>query len=94
LTIQENKPQISPLRCAPVEMTNLFVLKRLRNQEWKDNFLRLNEFVISTGAYPDFLRAALDTTACAAFIKESRRKLASATNLNRKSGVAEWRDLR
>jgi hypothetical protein len=32
--------------------------------------------------------AAPDTTTCAAFIKESRMKLASATNLNRKSGVA------
>jgi hypothetical protein len=38
--------------------------------------------------------AAPDTTTYAAFIKESRMNLASATNLNRKSGVAEWRDLR
>jgi hypothetical protein len=37
--------------------------------------------------------AALDKTACAAFIKESRMKFVSATNLNRKSGVAQWRDL-
>jgi hypothetical protein len=35
---------------------------------------------------PDFLYAALDTTACAAFIKESRMKFASATKLRRKSG--------
>jgi hypothetical protein len=38
--------------------------------------------------------AALETTACAAFSKESRMKFANATNTNRKSGVAEWRDLR
>ena len=43
---------------------------------------------------PDFLYAAMETTACAAFIKESRMKFANATNINRKSGVAEWRDLR
>jgi hypothetical protein len=33
--------------------------------------------------------AALGTTACAAFSKESRMKFASATNTNRKSGGAE-----
>ncbi len=32
--------------------------------------------------------AAQDTTACVAFIKESRMKFASATNFYRKSGVA------
>jgi hypothetical protein len=32
--------------------------------------------------------AALKTTACAAFSKESRMKLANATNINRKSGVS------
>jgi hypothetical protein len=31
---------------------------------------------------------------CAAFGQESRMKIANATKLNRKSGVAEWRDLR
>jgi hypothetical protein len=30
---------------------------------------------------------------CAAFSEESRMKFANATNLHRKSGVAEWRDL-
>src|SRR6202000_1775337 len=30
---------------------------------------------------------------CAAFSKESRMKFANATNLDRKSGVAQWRDL-
>src|SRR6202035_1448567 len=38
--------------------------------------------------------AALETTACAAFSRESRMNFANATNTNRKSGVAEWRDLR
>jgi hypothetical protein len=38
--------------------------------------------------------AALDMATCAAFIKESRMKINSATKLNRKSGVAQWRDLR
>jgi hypothetical protein len=38
--------------------------------------------------------ATLDLAACAAFVKESRIKVANATKLNRKSGVAEWRDLR
>jgi hypothetical protein len=38
--------------------------------------------------------AALETSACAAFRKESRMKLAYATNINRKSGVASRRDLR
>jgi hypothetical protein len=38
--------------------------------------------------------AALETTACAAFSTESRMNVANATNTNRKSGVAQWRDLR
>jgi hypothetical protein len=33
------------------------------------------------------------TSTCAAFRKESRMKFANATNLHRKSGVAQWRDL-
>ena len=35
---------------------------------------------------PDFLHAASDRFACAAFCKESRMKFASATKLDRKSG--------
>ena len=38
--------------------------------------------------------AALDAAACAPFRKERRMKSANATNFHRKSGVAEWRDLR
>jgi hypothetical protein len=37
-------------------------------------------------ANPDFLHAALDTNACAAFSKESRMKCANAIKLHRKSG--------
>jgi hypothetical protein len=37
---------------------------------------------------PDFLYAALDATAYAAFVKESRKKRAGATGLHRKSGEA------
>ena len=40
------------------------------------------------GADPDFLYAAPDTTACAAFIKESRMNIANANQLHRKSGEA------
>jgi hypothetical protein len=35
---------------------------------------------------PDFLYAALDTTACAAFINESRMNFANASPLHWKSG--------
>jgi hypothetical protein len=53
-----------------------------------DNSSYTNKFVMSTGAYPDFLLATPDRTTCAAFIKESHMKFAGATNPNRKSGVA------
>jgi hypothetical protein len=40
---------------------------------------------------PDLLYAALDATAYAAFVKESRKKRAGATKLHRKSGEArDW----
>jgi hypothetical protein len=38
---------------------------------------------------PDFLYAALDTVACAAFIEESRMNIAKANKLHRKSGFAK-----
>jgi hypothetical protein len=51
-------------------------------------------FVISTEAYPDFLRSrALATTTYAAFRRERRTKFASASKFYRKSGGAERRDL-
>jgi hypothetical protein len=37
--------------------------------------------------YPDFLHGAPPTSACAAFIKESRMKCANANKVHRKSGV-------
>src|ERR1700722_9013136 len=37
--------------------------------------------------YPDFLHGAPPTSACAAFIEESRIKCANASKLRRKSGV-------
>ena len=37
--------------------------------------------------------AALDMAACAAFRKESRMRDCNTTNLDRKSGGAQWRDL-
>jgi hypothetical protein len=38
---------------------------------------------------PDFLYAAEETTACAAFIKESRMGFADTMNLDRKSGEGQ-----
>ena len=38
--------------------------------------------------------AALDKAACAPFRKEGRMMCTNATMFHRKSGVAEWRDLR
>jgi hypothetical protein len=37
---------------------------------------------------PDFLQTALDTTAFAVFVKESRINVANANQFHRKSGVA------
>jgi hypothetical protein len=55
----------------------------------------LNNLVISTGANPDFLlRSTGQSRVCAFLFKERRMRTANATKLNRKSGVAEWRDLR
>jgi hypothetical protein len=49
---------------------------------WK----RSSPLVIPTGAYPNSCFATSDRSTCAAFIKESRMKFASATNLDRNSG--------
>jgi hypothetical protein len=45
----KKKSQISPLRCAPVEMTNLLQENALSTQ-WTKGREWLNKFVISTGA--------------------------------------------
>jgi hypothetical protein len=50
--------------------------------------LRLTAFQALPALNPDFLYAALDVTAYAAFVKESRKKRAGATKLHRKSGEA------
>ena len=43
------------------------------------------------GSPPDFLYAALNTTVCAALIKESRMNFANANHLHRKSWLAPAR---
>jgi L-rhamnose isomerase / sugar isomerase len=47
---------------------------------------RIFHEILSYSADPDFLPTTLDTTACAAFIEESRMNFASANQLHRKSG--------
>jgi len=47
-----------------------------------------NEALALPALNPDFLYAALDATAYAAFVKESRKKRSGATKLHRKSGEA------
>jgi L-rhamnose isomerase/sugar isomerase len=47
---------------------------------------RIFHEILSYSADPDFLHTALDTTACAAFSKESRMNFANANQLHRKSG--------
>jgi hypothetical protein len=50
-----------------------------------------NEALALPALNPDLLYAALDATAYAAFVKESRKKRAGATKLHRKSGEArDW----
>ena len=86
-----NKPQVSPLRCAPVETTKLWPTAP---SSPRDRGPLLNHFVVSTGAYPDFpLRDAGKITYAALRI-ESRMELINATGLNGKSGGAQWTDLR
>jgi hypothetical protein len=51
--------------------------------------LLFNKSVIPTGANPDFLlRGPRQRPRVRLSVRESRMKLANATNLNRKSGVA------
>jgi L-rhamnose isomerase/sugar isomerase len=47
---------------------------------------RIFHEILSYSGEPDFLHAALDTTACAAFSKESHMNFADANQLHRKSG--------
>jgi hypothetical protein len=48
-------------------------------------------FFVVFASDPDFLYAALDATAYAAFVTESRKKRAGATRLHRKSGGSFFR---
>jgi hypothetical protein len=83
----KKKPQISPLRYAPVEMTILFEDGNPRFQE-KDEIFAATKLSSRPERTRISCHAALDTAACAAFVKESRMKFANATKFNRKSGVA------
>src|ERR1700678_4466810 len=78
-------PQIPPLRYAPVGMTILFGNAKSRFQD-------------ELSSRPERTRischAALDKSAYAPFRKEGRMNCDSAIKSNRKSGGAEWRDLR
>jgi len=93
--IRGNEPQISPLRYAPVEMT-ILLLDRVCVSKQAGNVTV--HYITEMSSRPERTRischAALDIAACAAFVKESRMRIANATKLNRKSGVAQWRDLR
>jgi hypothetical protein len=89
----KEKPQISPLRFAPVEMTNLLSYVR-PCIDWKNHNLPKTNL----SSRPERIRischAPLATPTYAAFCRERRMKSANATKLNRKSGGAERRDLR
>jgi len=57
--------------------------------QWRDLCVDAPSWIcFSTERTPISCHAALETTARAAFSKESRMKIANATNINRKSGVA------
>jgi hypothetical protein len=56
--------------------------------------LRTNRIVIPTGAYPDFLLHDAGNDHGCDFLQENRMMLINATNPDRKSGGAQWRDLR
>jgi hypothetical protein len=88
--VRENtkgKPQISPLRCAPVEMTILLNDEIPRLQE-KHKILAATKLSSRPERTRISCHAPLDKAACAPFFKERRMMFASATKFNRKSGVA------
>jgi len=57
-----------------------------RNRNWTGTHVRLSVRGPNKTGDPDFLYGAPDTTAWAAFSKESRMKFANATKFHRKSG--------
>jgi hypothetical protein len=83
------KPQVPPLRYAPVGMTI-----QLDNERYHSEII---DFSTKLSSRPERTRisyiAEPPVATYAASRKGSRMKLANATNLNRKSGVAQWRDL-
>jgi hypothetical protein len=83
----KKKPQISPLRCAPVEMTMLLEDRTPRFQE-KYEISAATELSSRPERTRISCHAALDKAACTPFFKERRMMFANATNINRKSGVA------
>jgi hypothetical protein len=74
----------------PQQVPDVRLFQPLANSPWKRH---------PTLCHPDRSVPGFPATrnspaaTCAAFSKESRMKLANATNLHRKSGVAQWRDL-
>jgi hypothetical protein len=91
--IDQEKPQISPLRYAPVEMTNL-LQESYCSFSWKYEPRPTAELSSRPERTPISCHAGLDKAACAPFFKERRMMFTSATYFYRKSGVAQWRDLR
>ena len=83
----KKKPQISPLRFAPVEMTNLLGYVRLCIN-WKNHNLPKTNSSSRAERTRMSCHTASNKTACAPFFKERRMKFAKATKLNRKFGVA------
>jgi len=95
----------TPLRSGPTarrgRRDDKFIAGRLLYCQSENGRLLLNRFVISPARRavgPERTRischAGLDKAACAPFFKERRMMFANATNFYRKSGVAQWRDLR
>jgi hypothetical protein len=83
----KGKPQISPLRYAPVEMTIHFEGEfRLSSRKYQ------SVHATNLSSRPERTRischAALDKATCAPFLKGRRMMFAKAPNIYRKSGVA------
>src|SRR5580704_12231978 len=80
----QKKPQISPLRCAPVEMTNLLH----GNCQLSSGCTPVHGSTNLSSRPERTCHVSLDVATCAAFANESRMKFANATKLNRKFGAA------
>ncbi len=96
-TRHRTRPRVQPCfkerRMMFANATNFY--RKSGAAQWRDLCVdALSWKCFSTERTRTSCHAAHDATTCAAFIKESRMKFASATKFNRKSGVAQWRDLR